>query len=235
MSELGASYGGRLEMEPGTRKAVLPPFQAQIDKSVGDAMEEVLGGVIGCLTQRPLFVILEPALYCNAATDHTTPKDISPLYRPDIVSLLGEVSKELRHEVVSAVASEVGTRTADLTQALAQCRQCCQTTESELSTALASIRRMETSLAVRDTELANCRERYYTDTSTLKEQLFQRARLGEHFKPDALFGKPEASAQEASGEEGPGVLELKREILEYKKVGGCDFLSAPMYYRVTPS
>ncbi|GIQ90306.1 hypothetical protein KIPB_013048, partial [Kipferlia bialata] len=127
--------------------------------------------------------------------------------------------KEIQRESVEGLASVVSDAVQAGTEVeTARCRDL-----EEMNLALVRERaemererdQVKRTLAFRDEEVDQWRTRFYGETQRLKEQLFQRNRLGSAFRPDLVQGQME----QGDDEDGPSALDLadmKRSLTEAK-------------------
>ncbi|TNJ30571.1 hypothetical protein GMRT_12273 [Giardia muris] len=158
--------------------ALLRIFNAAID----DTFDRLRLSIQG----RPLYVLFESSLGCNPLTDHEAPKDVLPIYAPYLRRAQDDLAERASEAVQMEVRTRVGRLVALESEHIERCQMHIDVLAADIATQREFSHRLEQLYIDAHEAGTEERLRLIAEINNLKEQYFNRFRIGDRYVPDNL-------------------------------------------------
>lgn len=158
--------------------ALLRIFNAAID----DVFDRLRLNIQG----RPLYVLFESSLGCNPLTDHEAPKDVLPIYAAYFRRAQDDLAERASEAVQTEVRARVGRLVALESEHIERCQMHIDVLAADIATQREFSHRLEQLYIDAHEAGTEERLRLIAEINNLKEQYFNRFRIGDRYVPDNL-------------------------------------------------
>lgn len=180
---------------------------ADVDRGFRDAELDLRSTV----DSHPFYVLFEPALGCDSRTDHTTPKSVWPIFMADVSQILAALQSSITSAVEPRVRELVRSREEILADSFLQQNSGVARREQELRDAREETGALRTVTGDLRAQKDEMQEALVKEITMLREQLFQKRRIGGTYKPDFAPGSG-TEATSLSLQPGKAVLYTQQEV-----------------------
>ncbi|TNJ28245.1 hypothetical protein GMRT_14397 [Giardia muris] len=181
-----------------------PSMENYVETAIGSLLSELERSfrdsevdIKTAINDHPFYIMFEPALGCDARTDHTTPKSVYPIFAEDIADILSSLQAKIASLIQPTVRRLIGSRESLIFDSFTTKMAGVVSKECDMFSMekeLAALRITVKELTAQKDEI---RETLSKEIHMLREQLFhKKTRVGQMYRPD--FG-PSSTLEPAAG------------------------------------
>lgn len=178
------SSGPHLSDFAGPAQALLEGVRQTLADQFTASVRDTFAALRTDMHARPLYVMFEELLGCNPLSDHQAPKDVYPVFR----EMVAKAEQRLSGAAVDTLSDVLSQRVAQALQAEAKEKRRLQREADDVTARYVGIKARQKHheqllQATRDAAVEE-RTKLYAEINSLREQLHQRGRIGERYRPD---------------------------------------------------